>query len=368
MLEILEFLGCKIKKEGDTLIINSAYVNKHKIPPHLAGSLRASIFLMGALLSRFKKAKVSYPGGCEIGARPIDLHLKGLKSLNVKISEKHGAISCDAKEYRSDIVYLDFPSVGATENLMMAAVLNPGITKIYNAAKEPEIADLANFINSMGGKIKGAGGSIITIEGVSSLEGTEYTALSDRIIAGTYLIAAATCGGDVLLNNVNHQHFYSLITKLKNSGCKFTLENDKIRLVSDKRLKTFGNIQTQPYPGFATDLQAQTMVLQAVSKGNCIITENLFETRFKQVAELNKMGAKIVVCDRMAVVSGVEKLYGAEVTCSDLRAGAALTIAGLAANGTTIVNGVSHIDRGYEKLDKVFAGLGADIKKLTGNN
>ena len=363
MLEILKTLGCKIKREDDTLIIDCASVNNHIVPSNLASVVRSSIFLLGPIVARLKRAKVAYPGGCDIGARPIDLHLMGLRKLNVEISEKYGIIECRADNMKGDFIHLDYPSVGATENIMMAAVFSKGRTVIFNAAKEPEVVDLQNFINSMGGKISGAGTSTIVIQGVEKLGSTEYTPISDRIIAGTYLIACASCGGNLTINNVNFEHIYSLITKFNNSSCKIRLLNDKIKVVSEGRHKSFGNIETMPYPGFPTDLQAQTLVLQSISKGTSIITENLFETRFKHVPELVKMGANITLKNKMAIVTGVEKLYGAEINCHDLRAGAALTIAGLVATGTTILNDVKHIDRGYDHLELSLISLGADIKR-----
>ena len=364
MLEILQTLGCSIERSADTIHIDCSNANNYEVPQHLAKSIRSSIFLMGAILGKLKKAKLSYPGGCDIGTRPIDLHLKGLRNLNVKITEKHGFIECSADNLKGGDVHLDYPSVGATENIMMAAVLAKGTTQIFNAAKEPEIVDLQDFINSMGGKVFGAGSSTITIVGVESLHSCQYTPISDRIVAGTYLIAAATCGGDVTITNANYQHIYSLITKIRNSSCNISVYNDKIRLLSTGSLRSFETIETMPYPGFATDLQAQAMVMQTVSKGTCIVSENLFETRYKHVPELIKMGADIVVKGKLAVVKGVEQLYGAEVTSHDLRGGAALTIAGLVAKGYTTLSDVYHIDRGYYKLEKALSKLGADIKRI----
>lgn len=365
MLDMLSSLGCKIEKKSDrTIIIDCRDINNYIIPTNLAKKIRSSIFLLGPMLGRLKKAVITYPGGCDIGSRPIDLHLKGLKSLNAKISERFGLIEAEAGTLVGESVHLDYPSVGATENIMMAGVLAKGTTKIFNSAKEPEIVDLQNFINKMGGKISGAGTDTITIEGVKKLGSVEYTPITDRIIAGTYLLAGATCGGDIMLKNVDYEHIYSLITKLKNSNLTLLIKNDTIRLVSDKRLKSFGSIETLPYPGFPTDLQAQALVTQTISDGTCIITENLFETRFKHVPELVKMGANVVTRDRMAIVTGVQKLYGADLNCFDLRGGAALTIAGMVAEGKTIINDVHNIDRGYEALEEVFASLGADIKRI----
>ena len=364
MLEILEILGCRIERQDDNVIIDCRFIHNYKVPNELAKQIRSSIFLLGPILARLRKAVVCYPGGCDIGARPIDLHLKGLKSLNVEIIEKFGIIQCDAKEIKGNDIHLDYPSVGATENIMMASVLAKGTTRIFNCAKEPEIVDLQNFINKMGGKIYGAGSDIITIEGVEKLSSVEYTPMPDRIIAGTYLLGVATCGGDVLVKNVEFEHIFSLITKLRDSGFEVIKKDDSIRLISNKRPKSFGKIETMPYPGFPTDMQPQALVLQTVSEGVCVVVENLFETRLKHVPELVKMGANITLKDRMAIVSGVEKLYGAEVCCTDLRAGSALTIAGMVAQEQTILTNVHNIDRGYDHLENAFNLLGADIKRV----
>lgn len=365
MLEILQDLGASVERKGSDVILDCKNISNYAISPELAKKIRSSIFLLGPILARLKKAVVVYPGGCDIGARPIDLHLKGLRSLNAKITEIHGLIECSAPNLLGDSIHLDYPSVGATENIMMAAVLAKGITKIYNAAKEPEVVDLQNFLNRMGAKICGAGGGTITIVGVDELTcNVEYTPIPDRIIAGTYLIATACCGGDITLKNVEIEHIYSLITKLKHAGCNIFVNSGIIRLVSNKRPKSFKRFQTMPYPGFPTDLQPQGLVLQAISHGTCMVTENLFETRFKHVPELIKMGADITIQDRTAYVTGVSKLYGAEVACSDLRAGAALTIAGLVAEGQTIVHNVHNIDRGYDHLEDALKKLGADITRV----
>jgi len=363
MTEIIKNLGCVVEKRVKDLIIDCKNVNKFEIPKDLATKIRSSIFLLGSILGRLGQAIVCYPGGCDIGARPIDLHLKGLKALNVDINEKYGIIRCVTKKLRGNDIHLDFPSVGATENIMMAGVLAKGTTKIYNSAKEPEIVDLQNFLNKMGAKISGAGTDTIVIDGVEKLGDVEYLPMEDRIIAGTYLLAVSACGGDLTVKNVDFKNIYSLISKLKNSGLEVTLKSDSIRLKAFSRPQTFSKIETMPYPGFPTDLQPQSMVLEAVSVGTCVINENLFETRLKHVPELIKMGANIITKDRVAIVTGVEKLFGAEVNCTDLRAGAALTIAGLVAEGQTIVNNIHNIDRGYERLDEVFNSLGADVKR-----
>lgn len=364
MLEILSRLGASIKREGKDVIIDARSISSYEVPKVLARHVRSSIFLLGPIIGRLHKARVSYPGGCDIGLRPIDLHLKGLRALNVDIQEKYGEINCECDKLIGNDIHLDYPSVGATENIMMAGVYAKGITKIYNPAKEPEIVDLQNFINSMGGKIKGAGSDVIEIEGVESLSSCVYTPMPDRIIAGTYLLATAAAKGDVTIKNVVPCHIYSLTSKLKEAGFEITQKDDNIRLVSRGRYQSFGKIDTMPYPGFPTDLQPQALVLQTVSKGICVITENLFETRLKHVPELIKMGANIKVKDRTAIVTGVENLYAAEVSATDLRAGASLTIAGLVARGQTIITDVHNIDRGYENLEVALSSLGADIKRI----
>lgn len=364
MLEILSRLGASIKREGKDVIIDARSISSYEVPKVLAHQVRSSIFLLGPIIGRLHKARVSYPGGCDIGLRPIDLHLKGLRALNVDIQEKYGEINCECDKLIGNDIHLDYPSVGATENIMMAGVYAKGITRIYNPAKEPEIVDLQNFINSMGGKVKGAGSDVIEIEGVESLSSCVYTPMPDRIIAGTYLLATAAAKGDVTIKNVVPCHIYSLTSKLKEAGFEITQKDDNIRLVSRGRYQSFGKIDTMPYPGFPTDLQPQALVLQTVSKGICVITENLFETRLKHVPELIKMGANIKVKDRTAIVTGVENLYAAEVSATDLRAGASLTIAGLVARGQTIITDVHNIDRGYENLEVALSSLGADIKRI----
>lgn len=360
---ILQALGMEVGKKENTLYIDGSKASKSFIPVELAKKLRSSIFALGALLGRFGRARVAYPGGCDIGLRPIDLHLKGLRDLGVKIKESHGYINCDGTNIRGGIVHLDSPSVGATENIMMAAVLARGATTIINAAKEPEIVDLQNFINAMGGKISGAGTSTIIIEGVKELHGCEYTPIPDRIIAGTYLIAGAITGGEIVIENCIPQHFSSLSNKLQKSGCKIQVFSDKIYLESSGRLKAVNFIETTPYPGFPTDLQAQMLALQAVSRGSCIVQENLFETRFKFVPELIKMGANIKVNHQTAYVTGVKTLLGADVYANDLRGGVALVLAGLCAQGYTTVHNIFHIERGYDKIEQVLTRLGADIRR-----
>lgn len=364
MGNILRSLGADVERRGDTVEISSEVLFSHEIPARLARELRSSIFLLGSVLGRMKRAKVAYPGGCDIGLRPIDLHLKALSELNVRIVEKYGYIYCDATQMKGAPLTLDYPSVGATENIMLLSAVSEGVTTVNNAAREPEIEDLQNFLNKMGANIEGAGTSYIKIKGVKALKGVEHTTMPDRIVAGTYLITAAVCGGELELTSVRPAHLQSLISKLSESGCNITVDDDKIKLKSDGRLKALHSVETQPYPGFPTDLQAQITALAAVADGTTVITENIFETRFKHIPELIKMGAQIKVKDRLAIVKGVEKLKGAELTAMDLRGGASLVIAGLNASETTIVNNIQHIERGYENFDKNLAEIGADIIRV----
>ncbi len=364
MEKILEHMGCKIERKDNLTLINTENLNTFYIPNFLTKEIRSSIFMLGPMLAKFKKAKISFPGGCNIGNRPIDLHLKGLRDLNVKIVEEHGYIDCDATNIKANDIVLDFPSVGATENLMMATVNLKGRTRIFNAAKEPEIVDLQNFLNEMGAKIKGAENGIIEIEGVdlSNFKQIEYTPISDRIIAGTYILATLIAKGNVEICNINPEHLHSLILKLKNSACNLEVKNDRIKLKVNSRLDGF-NFETLPYPGFPTDLQPQAVSFLTTCNGVSLVKENLFETRFKHIPELIKMGAKITVKDKIAIINGVDYLSGAEVCASDLRAGASLVIAGLNAKGYTIVDGVNLINRGYENLMEELNSLGAYIEK-----
>lgn len=373
MTKILKNLGAKVETscpDGEihnncNLTIDCGNLCSSAISQELASCLRSSIFSLGSILGKQKKAKVAYPGGCAIGARPIDLHIKGLKALNVKIIDKHGYLTCDGSNMRGGVVNLDFPSVGATENIMLAATKTKGTTKIINAAKEPEIVDLANFLNKFGAKIYGAGTSAVTIEGVESLGGGTYTPIPDRIIAGTYLIAALALGGEVEFQNFRPEHNQALLEKVKQTNAKIKIKNNTLYVKIDGRPKAISKIETSPYPGYPTDLQAQMLALQTISKGTSIVVENLFETRFKHVPELVKMGAEITVKDRTAIIRGVEKLYGANIEAADLRGGVALAIASLAASGHSTLSNVNLIDRGYYKFEETFSLLGADIKRIS---
>lgn len=365
MVKILSRLGCKAVFDKGDLILDSSSADCFEIPSELAHELRSSVFLLGSVISRFHMAKIAYPGGCDIGLRPVDLHLTGLKRLGVEISESNGYILCKCDKLCGNEIMLDCPSVGATENIMLAAVKAEGVTVIKNAAREPEIEDLQNFLNRIGAKVHGAGSGTIVIEGVKVLQGCEYQPISDRIEAGTFLVAAAICGGEIQAERVCAENISSLLHKLRENGCKIRVNGDKIILESNKRLTSVKSIETQPYPGFPTDLQAQITALCCVCRGQSIITENLFETRFKYVPELKKMGADVTVVGRNAFVRGVEKFKGATVVAHDLRGGAALVLAALAAEGRSEVLDISHIDRGYGSFEYKLRNLGGDIIRVT---
>ena len=364
MLKILNCLGCRSTYLGGDVVIDSSCADCYEIPRALAHELRSSVFLLGSVISRFHKAKIAYPGGCDIGLRPVDLHLTGLKRLGVRITEENGYISCECEKLVGNEIMLDCPSVGATENIMLAAVKAEGTTVIKNAAREPEIEDLQRFLNTIGAKVSGAGTGTVVIHGVNRLGGGCYLPISDRIEAGTYLIGTAMCGGEIQLTNTNAELLSSLLHKLSENGCKIRIKDDKIYLKSDRRLISVKSIETQPYPGFPTDLQAQMTALCCISSGNSIVTENLFETRFKYAPELRKMGADITVIDRSAIVHGVAKLRGATVVAHDLRGGAALVIAALSAEGKSEILDISHIDRGYSGFEYKLRALGADIVRV----
>ena len=364
MAQILRELGAEVSFSGGNAVIESADASCHKISSVLTGELRSSVFMLGSLLTRFRRAIIAYPGGCDIGLRPIDLHLNALKRLGVVISEREGCIHCACERLRGAEILLDFPSVGATENILLAAVKAEGRTVITGAAKEPEIVDLQNFLNAMGAKVAGAGTDVIEIEGVGELGGVNYRPIRDRIEAGTFLIACAVCGGEVETAGLRADDLRLLLHKLRENGCKIHAKNDKIRIESSGMLKCNRRIETMPFPGFPTDLQAQATALNAGAEGCSLIVENLFETRFKYVPELQKMGADIEVKDRHAFVRGVKRLHGASVVAGDLRGGAALVIAALGAEGRTEVLDLSHIDRGYADFRGKLKRLGAEIKRV----
>ncbi len=364
MAQILREIGAEVLFQGENAVIDSANATEHRISSALTKELRSSVFMLGALLSRFRRAACAYPGGCDIGLRPIDLHLNALKRMDVSIEERDGYILCACDRLKGADIVLDFPSVGATENILLAAALAEGRTTIEGAAKEPEIVDLQNFLNAMGAKIVGAGTDTVVIEGVKKLHGAEFRPIKDRIEAGTYLLACAVCGGEVEVEGVRPDCLGLLLHKLHENGCKIHTKNDKIRITSCGRLKCNRRIETMPFPGFPTDLQAQATALNASAEGCALIVENLFETRYKYVPELRRMGADIEVNGRNAFVRGIPRLHGATVSCGDLRGGAALVIAALGAEGVSDVLDLSHLDRGYSGLSENLKNLGAKIKRV----
>lgn len=364
--EVLKCLGLAVKcsQEKNVLDIDSTSITSYEAPYELVRTMRASFLVMGPLLARIGKARISMPGGCAIGARPIDIHLKGFEALGVKIEQGHGYIEASAPEgLKGTGIYFDFPSVGATENIMMAASLAEGTTILENAAEEPEIVDLANYLNKMGAKIRGAGTDTIRIEGVEKLHGADYTIIPDRIEAGTYMIAAAMTGGDIVVENVLPEHQKPLIAKLREAGAVVEEDIDKVRVIGKNPLKAV-SIKTLPYPGFPTDMQAQMMAMMVIAEGRSKVTENVFENRFMHVVELNRMGAQISTEGRSAVIDGPCKLTGCDVRATDLRAGAAMILAGLVAEGTTRIGDLHHIDRGYENIVAKLKNLGADIERV----
>ncbi|AST57203.1 UDP-N-acetylglucosamine 1-carboxyvinyltransferase [Thermoanaerobacterium thermosaccharolyticum] len=362
MIELIKFLGAHCTFKNGKLKIN-VDIKDVEAPYELVKKMRASFLVMGPILAKLGHAKISLPGGCAIGTRPIDLHLKGFQTLGAQIDIGHGYVEARAKRLVGKKVYLDFPSVGATENIMMAAVFADGITTIENAAEEPEVVDLANFLNKMGANIKGAGTDTIRIEGVKELKGTEHTVIPDRIEAGTYMVAAAMTGGDVLIENVIVDHIKPIIAKLTECGIDVFEEGTGVRVKGMRNYKAV-DVKTLPYPGFPTDMQAQMMAMMAGAKGTSVIIETVFENRFMHVDELKRMGADIKIEGRTAVVTGIDHLSGAEVKATDLRAGAALILAGLIAEGKTIINDVHHIDRGYVNIEEKLKNLGAIIYRV----
>lgn len=364
--EVLKCLGLAVEcsPEKNVLDIDSTEITSYEAPYELVRTMRASFLVMGPLLARIGKARISMPGGCAIGARPIDIHLKGFEALGVKIEQGHGYIEASAPEgLKGTSIYFDFPSVGATENIMMAASLAEGTTILENAAEEPEIVDLANYLNKMGAKIRGAGTDTICIEGVEKLHGADYTIIPDRIEAGTYMIAAAMTGGDIVVENVLPEHQKPLIAKLREAGAVVEEDIDKVRVIGKNPLKAV-SIKTLPYPGFPTDMQAQMMAMMVIAEGRSKVTETVFENRFMHVVELNRMGAQISTEGRSAVIDGPCKLTGCDVRATDLRAGAAMILAGLVAEGTTRIGDLHHIDRGYENIVAKLKNLGADIERV----
>jgi len=364
MAKVIRKLGVRVEwKEDNSLFIDSDNFNNYEAPYELVKMMRGSILVMGPLLARLKRAKISLPGGCAIGARPVDYHLKGFEALGAQVEVEKGYIEAKVNILKGDEIYLDFPSLGATENIMMAACLAEGVTKIENAAKDPEVVELGHFLNKMGAKVKGLGTDLIEIEGVKKLHGVDYTIIPDRIEAGTYMIAAAITGGNVLIEKVDPLLLKPLIVKLEEAGVRIELEKSLIKVTGPDRVKAV-DIKTLPFPGFPTDMQPQFMALSCVAKGTSVIIETVFEKRFTHIGDLIRMGADIKVEGHSAIIKGVKKLSAAPVMASDLRGGAALVLAGLVAEGTTELSRIYHLDRGYVNLAEKLTSLGADIKRV----
>lgn len=364
-LEILKDLGCKVKKEKNKIIINSKYMTETTIPENLMRKLRSSVIIAGAIIARFKKAQFSYPGGCDIGSRPINLHLENFKKIGIKINENTRYIECSCDKIESKNIELDFPSVGATENLILASVLGTQEVVIKNSAMEPEIVDLAQFLNRMGANVYGAGTNVIKIKGVTTLKDTSYKIMPDRIEAGTLLIAGAITGGMVKINSVIPEHISPVLNKLEEVGCKIKISKNSVYLNASQKLKAV-NIKTMPYPGFPTDLQPLFSTLLTICEGTSIISENIFENRFKFMQEIQRMGAQIAIEGKTLIIKGVKRLHSADLESTDLRGGAAMVLAGLCAKGTTRVSNLKYLIRGYENLDKKLRDLGADIIREEG--
>ena len=365
MKDVLTYLGAKLICDRNTIEVDSSNIQPVEISEELMRRMRASNLVLGSLLGRFGIVKISYPGGCQIGSRPMNLHLKGLQALGATIQEKYGYITAEAEKLVGANIHLDLPSVGATENLMMAAVLAQGATSIKNAAKEPEIVDLQNFLNKIGGRVKGAGTDTIKIEGVRTgdLKPAVHSVIPDRIEIGTHMVAAAITGGEVTVTNVIPEHLEPLLAKLREAGVNITVGDDYVKVWGTGRVRAV-DIKTMPYPGFPTDMQPQMMALLSLAEGTSVITETIFENRFKHVGELRRMGADIKVEGQSAIIKGVERLSGAYIEASDLRAGASLVLAALAAEDGTVLENVAHIDRGYERLEVKYNALGARMIRV----
>ncbi len=364
MIKILESIGCKVIYSDDTLTIDSSVINSCEIDEEYMRKLRSSIIIMGSMIARLDYTKISQPGGCAIGKRPIDLHLKALRGLGVRIEEEEGFIKCYKEDLKGENIYLDFPSVGATENIMLAAVKARGTTKIYNAAREPEIEDLQEFLNKMGAKVKGAGSNCIEIEGVSALNSVEHSVIPDRIAIGTYMMASAITNGILEVKNVVKSHMEPINVKLQQAGCEIKYTDNGLIMYPAKKITAIDLVKTAPHPGFPTDMQAQMMTLMTLSNGVSIFNETIFENRFMHCDELIKMGANInYINENLCVVEGVKSLKEAKVSSPDLRGGASLVLAALTINGESEIGNIHHIERGYENFEYVLLSLGADIKK-----
>ena len=365
LIEAIAGIGAQVERVNrSTVKINGSTIGDVNVDYEYIKKIRASYYLLGALLGKYKRAEVPLPGGCNIGSRPIDQHLKGFRALGAKVDIIHGAIVAEAENMKGSHIYLDMVSVGATINIMMAAAMAPGRTVIENAAREPHVVDVANFLNSMGANIRGAGTDVIRIKGVEKLHRTEYSIIPDQIEAGTFMFAAAATRGDVTVKNVIPKHLESTTAKLEEMGCIVEEFDDAVRVCADKKLQRT-NVKTLPYPGYPTDMQPQIAVALALAEGTSIVTESIFENRFKYADELTKMGACIKVEGNSAIINGIDQLFGARVSAPDLRAGAALVIAGLAAKGFTIVDDIVYIQRGYENFEEKLRSLGAEIEKVS---
>ena len=363
MLLILQALGCKARWDNSAIELDAGGASSYRMPRELSKQMRSSIFMLGPVLARFGQADFTYPGGCEIGLRPIDLHLSSLRAMGAEIREDHGLIHCKGRLHGAQI-HLDYPSVGATENILMAAVTAQGDTVVHNAAREPEVRDLARFLNACGARVRGAGGGTIHIGGGAQLHGCAYTPLNDRIVAGTILLAAPMTGGDIFAKGARAEDMQAVLSKLRQMGCLVSQEKGGVRVRAVGRPRAVRRVETNPHPSFPTDMQAQMMALLAKANGTSVVVENVFENRFAHAGELNRMGADIEISGRTAIVRGVETLFGQRVASRDLRGGAALVLAGLGAQGETIVDHIAYIDRGYERLEAMFAGLGADMQRV----
>lgn len=360
---ILRHLGCCTRWDGDTLIVDTTHMDRSEVPDALMREMRSSVIFLGAILARQGEAALSYPGGCELGPRPIDMHLSALRAMGAEITERGGTLRCAAKVLTAAELVLPLPSVGATENAILAACGAEGVTVIYNAAREPEITELEDFLNAMGAEVRGAGTSIVTVAGKRRLHGGSHRVIADRIVETTYLCAAAACGGDVRFTGVDYRQISSVTGALAEAGCRVCSDGESVSLQSTGALKAIRPVRTAPYPGFATDAQPALMAALLKSAGSTVFVENIFENRYRHVDELARMGADVRVAGRVAVVSGVDALHGASVKCTDLRGGAALVLAGLQAEGTTRVSLLEHIDRGYEDIARDLRLLGAHIER-----
>lgn len=362
---ILRYLGCEVERSDHTMIIRADGVDRYDIPDELMRKTRSSIVFLGAVLARTGKAKLSFPGGCEIGPRPIDMHLKALREMGAVIKEKHGYLVCNAPlGLKGTKIALSFPSVGATEDIMIAACLAEGTTTITNAAREPEICDLAEYLNKCGAKIYGAGEGVIVIDGVHSLSGVQHSIIPDRIVAATLMSCAAVTGSEITLKGIVSSHLASIIPVFEEAGCTVGCSEGNMKFSAPQRLSSMKTIRTMPYPGFPTDAQAPMLAVSCVAEGTTVFVENIFENRYRHTSELVRMGASVKTVGKVAVVEGVKSLYGASVKATDLRGAAALVVAGLCAESETEISGVKYLERGYENFELVLSSLGAEIKKI----